>query len=761
MKRFFYGYISRTLYLIVLISVLPALGLILYSGLDAIRGEHDQARLKAEEVASSLLARQALMLDNARVLLMTLVQVGDVRERKLQACLDLLNNIRARSPMFSEILLLERNGDVFAATRPDNMGKNLARRPYIQETLQTGSPTLSRIVTEGPGGRNYLPYAYPLADASGDLRMIAVVCIVFAEDMLNPGEQSLYEGARTLLLDRGGRIILSLPPSPDYAPGNPLPTQALRGVQDTIGQRGVAMIGGENDPDGQLVAYSRYMDASRDYSLLTVMLTVHTREAFAAANARLHYLLLFLALTTLLGFGIAFILGQLALGDPVRRLIKASRRLAAGEPDEADPGEDIGGQIGALSRSFGIMSRELAQQQMLLVEARNQAEQASRTKSAFLANMSHEIRTPMNAVIGMAHLLLKTPLNPAQRDQVGKIRNAGNNLLGIINDILDLSKIEAGRMDLESAPFALDEVFDHVRVIAAQRAGEKGLNLRIGRAPDVPGRLVGDSLRLGQILINLLNNAIKFTEQGEVELACVPERMADACAVLRFSVRDTGIGMTGEQQARLFSPFVQADSSTTRKYGGTGLGLAITKHLVELMGGSISMSSRPGEGTVVSFTARFGLDARPEEAPVGAVPSAAETERPESAPLRFENARVLLVEDNEINREIATAFLQEFGITPLSVANGREAVEAALRGHFDLIFMDVQMPVMDGLEATRAIRAGSAPGADALPIIAMTAGAMAEDRAQSLEAGMNDHLAKPFNPKQLEDLLRRWLVPSA
>jgi signal transduction histidine kinase/DNA-binding response OmpR family regulator/HPt (histidine-containing phosphotransfer) domain-containing protein len=373
--------------------------------------------------------------------------------------------------------------------------------------------------------------------------------------------------------------------------------------------------------------------------------------------------------------------------------------------------------------------------------AKQTAEAATQAKSDFLANMSHEIRTPMNAIIGMTHLALKTGLSPKQADYLSKIKAAAQALLGIINEILDTSKIEAGKLDLEKIDFRLEEVLDSLSTIVCQKAQDKNLEFLIASHPNIPPNLLGDPLRLGQILINLVNNAIKFTERGEVVVSVALEERFDQRVRLHFSVRDSGIGMTAEQTARLFQPFSQADTSITRKYGGTGLGLSIAKRLVEIMGGSLWVESAPGTGSTFHFTAWFGIGS--EEKPKRFIPDLA-------------GVRALVVDDNAHAREILTEALKVFALRAESVATGEDAVRtiaaADSQDPYQLVLMDWHMPGMDGLEASRIIKRDHR--LQHVPKIVMITAFGREDvLTGAVEAGMDGYLLKPVNASLLYDTL--------
>ncbi|MBS3936566.1 MAG: response regulator [Sulfuritalea sp.] len=391
-----------------------------------------------------------------------------------------------------------------------------------------------------------------------------------------------------------------------------------------------------------------------------------------------------------------------------------------------------------------------------LAAAKEAAEAASRAKSAFLANMSHELRTPMNGIMGMLALAKQRMADPKGLDHLDKAQGAANRLLGVLNDILDLSKIEAERMVLEDVPLHLGGVFDNLTSVLGNKAVEKGLMLETD-LPEPLARLplMGDPLRLGQILLNLAGNAVKFTERGRITLRVRPLTETPEAMQVRFEVIDTGIGIAPEILERLFTSFEQADNSMTRKYGGTGLGLAISKRLVQLMGGEIGAESTPGAGSVFWFTVRL---ARREPGAILATPSFKETEAEARLRRDHPGARILLAEDEPVSREVACLQLEAAGLAVDLAEDGQQALELARRNPYDLILMDMQMPNLNGIDATRAIRN---MGADSLnratPILAMTANAFDEDRRTCIDAGMNDHIAKPIDVEHLYDTLFRWL----
>jgi len=448
-----------------------------------------------------------------------------------------------------------------------------------------------------------------------------------------------------------------------------------------------------------------------------------------------------LAVFALTSFLMAWVIAR--LHGYAHSLREALDRYREARQDLETKGAELARYRDRLEDLVALRTRELT-------DARTAAEAANVAKSAFLANMSHEIRTPMNGVLGMANLIRRAGVTSEQHGYLDKIETSGKYLVGIVDDILDLSKIEAGKLQLSPRDFALDDLVRELTAVVGDRAAAKGLAFRVDVA-DAPQWLHGDNSRLTQALVNYLGNAVKFTEHGSIALGCRVLDEDDTGYLLRFEVTDTGIGMTTDERIRIFEPFEQVDNTARRRFQGSGLGLAIAKRIADLMGGTVGVESEPTKGSSFWLTVRLS-----KAAPRSIALEAPPTEAAETRLARdFSGTRVLLAEDDPISREVAQYLLQSVGLAVEVAENGAEAVEMAASSDFALILTDMQMPRMDGVQATVAIRA--LPGRQSTPVLALTANAFAEDRRRCFEAGMNDFIVKPFEPKHLFETVLKWL----
>ncbi|MBS1140058.1 MAG: Response regulator [Proteobacteria bacterium] len=512
---------------------------------------------------------------------------------------------------------------------------------------------------------------------------------------------------------------------------------------------------------------------SEDGVVGTVSITASLRQVWQAIAWNLALSLLALTISFVIAFAIAremlaAILAALGSLTDTAQYVAESKDYSRHARIYSDD------EIGHLGDTFNSMLSEIAERDRQLADQRDHledtvqertqalsvakeaAEAASRAKSTFLSNMSHELRTPMNAIIGMTYMLKRQNADPVQMDKLGKIDNAANHLLQLLNDILDLSKIDAERMTLEQTAFSIPELANDVASLLTPRAESARLRFILDIDSRLKGlRLLGDPLRLQQVLLNLAGNAIKFTERGEVRIVARVVENDTESVQIELSVWDTGIGISPEAIGRIFNPFEQADGSTTRKYGGTGLGLPICQRLVRLMGGEIQVVSTPGAGSAFTFSVRLNR-AEPVLAPTVVESHDVGIAAENQLKTEFGHCRILVAEDDWVNQEVALELLREtLGLAVDIAPDGTQALDMALQHRYDLILMDMQMPELDGLGATQAIR--EIDGYADVPIIAMTANAFAEDRARCMDAGMNDFIAKPVDPDNLFVIMLHWL----
>jgi len=435
--------------------------------------------------------------------------------------------------------------------------------------------------------------------------------------------------------------------------------------------------------------------------------------------------------------------GQLIHFDLMLRTANGSKRF--GEIHGRPIRNEAGWTLKVMGTLQDVTHRK--ETESALIAARDEAQRLAKTKEDFLANMSHEIRTPMNAIIGYTNLLHSTFLQTDQLEYLGAIEHAGQALIVVINDILDLSRIESGKMEFESKPFAWAELLQNLARMFAVKSKEKNVPIALHTDSTIPARIVGDATRLNQVLINLIGNALKFTESGKIDLYAHSLRQSEDKIRIRFEVKDTGIGIDPAKQASIFDSFTQASSETTRRFGGSGLGLTISKRIVELQGGSIGLISTPGVGSTFFFDLDFGLQSETASPPIPAMETHAETV---SKPLR-----ILVVDDIELNQKLAKSVLELAGHKTDLASTGKEAIEMISSGDYDLVLMDIQMPDMDGYTATQAIRSSSNPRIRQTPVVALTAHALPGQIAKILDAGVNEVISKPFHPKHLKEVVQK------
>jgi signal transduction histidine kinase/CheY-like chemotaxis protein len=753
--------LTTKMVMLVIVAVLPALAIQSFNEYDLRKSREDDIRDKTVQITKQFGAEMGELREGARQYLQVIGQLPPVVALDAGACAPLLEQLNAHTSYYGILGVADANGNVLCASKPTTMTR-VADMPFFRRAMVQSDMAIGNYWADPDSSARQIHFATRLAAADGSVAgvVFAGLDLGWLADHLR--ERGLTPTQSILIADRDGNLIARLPPVPGMIGKNiraaghaHLLDGTTTGWEEGRGVDGVVRIFGHVPP--ALPPHDLFLSAGESKD-----------AAFAAIDQVTRRGILLIATGLIFAVYAAWLGGRIFVQRPVRSLLKTAAEWRNGNYDARTGGASSQSEIGQLSAAFDEMAEAVSARHAAQLQAEKRLQELNATleervaertrelmeanpaKSQFLANMSHELRTPMNGVIGMLQLLQRSEPTAEQAEYLDMARRAADSMLILVNNILDLSRIEAGKLPLGNDDFNLRDLLDDIVRMQRNPAREKGLDLTLRLPADLPGALVGDKMRLGQVFNNLISNAIKFTDRGGVAIAAVVAEETGESVLLRFDVADTGIGIAEKDQAIIFNAFTQADSSDTRRFSGSGLGLSICKELCAMMGGTIGVSSAPGQGSRFQFTARFG---RQPERTAPAVSFPTSLTKPDVATDELHHA--LVVEDNLFNRGVLVAMLRRRGWRVSTAGTGREALRSHEAGHFDVILMDCQMPELDGLDATIEIRRREAETGGHTPIVALTANVGEAYRRRCLDAGMDDYIAKPFTMEQIETVLQK------